>query len=386
MDTYSEKLHQTLYSQKIAKYEPIGSLYTAISIALFNKYDTYIWGCGMDVDIFIKYLRDDGLQCKAVIDIDENKQGDYVEGIPVIGIDEFQKCNCRNAYVFIYSFVSWPFEDREKQMFSVLYGAGIKNYYIVGSSRYFVANFSSREVLQEEGRRRYYREHEDELIQFMNELKDDMSKDILISYVRCFIECDNYVGKQLESKYKYFFDEDGKELYSHLGDEIWLDLGANYGDSISLYYRNGLSCKKIYAVEGEEKICRKLSENLSLFPEDMRKCVEIVPYYVNGDGRIRKLIQKKKEKITLIKADIEGAELAMLEELKEIIMKSRPVLALCLYHKKEDMVEIPEFIRANLNDYIMILRKYKSWCVIPRERTELVLYAIPKERYIKLNE
>ena len=70
--------------------------------------------------------------------------------------------------------------------------------------------------------------------------------------------------------------------------------------------------------------------------------------------------------------DIEGSELAALEGAKKTIEKFNPVLAVCVYHKKEDLITLPQFIK-NLNcNYNFYLRHHSHLDV------ELVLYAIPK--------
>lgn len=76
-------------------------------------------------------------------------------------------------------------------------------------------------------------------------------------------------------------------------------------------------------------------------------------------------------KVTFIKMDIEGAELAALRGAARIIREQRPKLAICVYHKPEDMWEIPSFILELCPDYSLYLRHYS-----PNE-CETVLYAIP---------
>lgn len=75
------------------------------------------------------------------------------------------------------------------------------------------------------------------------------------------------------------------------------------------------------------------------------------------------------EKVTFIKMDIEGAELNALKGAKNTIIKNRPRLAICVYHKYADIFEIPQYILSLVPEYRFYLRHYTTveW--------ETVLYA-----------
>lgn len=75
-------------------------------------------------------------------------------------------------------------------------------------------------------------------------------------------------------------------------------------------------------------------------------------------------------KVTFIKMDIEGSELAALRGAERIIREQRPKLAICVYHKPEDMWEIPSLILQYHPDYKLYLRHYSI------SNTETVLYAV----------
>lgn len=86
---------------------------------------------------------------------------------------------------------------------------------------------------------------------------------------------------------------------------------------------------------------------------------------------------------TLINADIEGAELELLHSCKDIIIRDRPVIAICAYHRPSDIYDFIEYIQSIQNDYIFKFRKYTCSTVFYRLENELVLYAILKERNLK---
>ena len=75
------------------------------------------------------------------------------------------------------------------------------------------------------------------------------------------------------------------------------------------------------------------------------------------------------EPVTFIKMDIEGAELEALKGAQETIKKYHPPLALSIYHKPEDIVQLPQFIKSLVPEYKLYLRNYHL------DHTETVLYA-----------
>lgn len=74
--------------------------------------------------------------------------------------------------------------------------------------------------------------------------------------------------------------------------------------------------------------------------------------------------------VTYIKMDIEGSEMEALIGAEQTIKKYRPRLAICVYHKPEDIIEIPKKILEINSDYKLYLRHYSY------VDTETVLYAI----------
>ena len=77
------------------------------------------------------------------------------------------------------------------------------------------------------------------------------------------------------------------------------------------------------------------------------------------------------KRVTFIKMDIEGSELSALRGAETTISKSKPKLAICVYHKPEDLISIPQYINSIVPEYKFFLRHHQfiSW--------ETVLYAIP---------
>lgn len=76
-------------------------------------------------------------------------------------------------------------------------------------------------------------------------------------------------------------------------------------------------------------------------------------------------------RVDLIKYDVEGAEEAALQGSRRTILRDRPILAVSLYHRSEDLFNLPLIIRGICKDYRLYIRRKEclpAW--------ELMLYAV----------
>ena len=80
------------------------------------------------------------------------------------------------------------------------------------------------------------------------------------------------------------------------------------------------------------------------------------------------------EPVTFIKMDIEGFELDALMGSKHHIIMEKPKLAICVYHKPDDLWQIPEYILQLNPSYKLYLRQYKAGD--GNNAWESVLYAV----------
>jgi hypothetical protein len=68
--------------------------------------------------------------------------------------------------------------------------------------------------------------------------------------------------------------------------------------------------------------------------------------------------------------DVQGVELKALNGAVKTIMRDRPKLAICVYHKPEDLFKIPKYIKNLVPEYKLYMRHH-AWSLI-----ETVLYAV----------
>lgn len=176
-------------------------------------------------------------------------------------------------------------------------------------------------------------------------------------------------------------------------EEIFVDAGSYNLASVKELESCCKNIKKVYAFEPDPenyKICLRYREQ---FRENM---VELLPYgtwserttlYFNASGNPGSKIADAgqicievmpideavdlAERVTFIKMDVEGSELESLKGAQKTIMRDKPKLAICIYHKPEDMITLPLYIKSLVPEYKLYLRHHSA------SANETVLYAMP---------
>jgi len=80
------------------------------------------------------------------------------------------------------------------------------------------------------------------------------------------------------------------------------------------------------------------------------------------------------DRATIIKMDIEGAEYDALLGARRMILRDKPILAICVYHTQDDIWRIPLLIHGFLPEHKLFLRAYEG------DGFQTVLYAVPPDR------
>lgn len=127
----------------------------------------------------------------------------------------------------------------------------------------------------------------------------------------------------------------------------------------------------VWSEDGEVKFVgtRIVDDLTALSPQEAQ---QVVPVKVGTIDRF--IADKPVEKLDFLKMDVEGAEMAALSGSVETIKKHRPKLAICVYHKLNDIFDIPFF----LDDLDCGYRFYFATHSIGA--TSVVLYATPDRR------
>jgi FkbM family methyltransferase len=176
-----------------------------------------------------------------------------------------------------------------------------------------------------------------------------------------------------------------------------IDCGAYTGDSIESFVRNGLIFENYFAFEPDSSNYSLLLDVIKtknyagIFPLRLATWSEscVIKFQKSGGNNsgarisdavsndIDKVLAVKlddlfaSQRIDLIKMDIEGAEKETLLGLSNTIKKNRPFLAISVYHKPEDLWEIPILIAETSKNYTFFLRTYGE------QTFDTVLYCVP---------
>ena len=133
----------------------------------------------------------------------------------------------------------------------------------------------------------------------------------------------------------------------------------------------------------------KTLENIKIIPKGTWREETILGFVSSGDGsyitagtgdssiEVTTIDKEIKEKVTFIKMDIEGSELESLHGASKIIRRDMPKLAICCYHKKDDIITLYNCMKN-------IENQEKEYRIYLRHHSNSSLYAIPVRKKKRL--
>jgi len=241
-----------------------------------------------------------------------------------------------------------------------------------------------------------------DLMKVISNLSDDTSKDIFEGFV-AYQKTGNirnlvrsapadiqYLGRTLPSPHKDQW---------LAGKICWIDIGSFDGDTLRCIENSG------HNMENDEYICIepdiKNFDKLVISTSKLKSKLELLNIAIGfksslidfvHEGTLSAHIQDKNSNLSLvgevevstidnvcanlhpthIKMDIEGAEMGALMGGAHTLIKYRPKLAISLYHKPRDIVEIPLYLMKLLPQYNWFIRCYGA------HGYDTILYGIPK--------
>ncbi|AOZ93254.1 FkbM family methyltransferase [Paenibacillus crassostreae] len=293
-------------------------------------------------------------------DNNPEKWGTTLEGFPVISFDELKN-------IYSNSFITITSLDFYDQILEQLEENHLQERILISLEGFIDPDFND-----------YFntvKNNEHQFKKAYDILSDDKSKQIFCDRINCCITADKKYLIPLRSTSPQYFES---EIISLTDEEIFIDGGAYIGDTVEIFLKQTNEIfKKIYSFEPEktkhEEFLRKFSgyHNIELYPHGLWSERGVLRFNavddgssgVNKDGdtditvvSIDDVLNGKP--VTYIKMDIEGAELEALKGAQNTIKRHKPKLAICIYHKPLDLVEIPLFIKQLVPEYKIYIRHY----------------------------
>jgi len=166
------------------------------------------------------------------------------------------------------------------------------------------------------------------------------------------------------------------EPFLTLGPEsVFYDVGAFDGETSAQFARKAITYKEIHVFEPIASTFEKAKKNLSTFPDvhfhQFGLGAEYGEFKFESNGSasrpsdsghelcvIKPLDSVQLTDPTMIKVDIEGAEMDFLHGASKTLEKARPTLAIACYHDPEHIWSIFEFVSKILPTHAVYLRHY----------------------------
>lgn len=336
-----------------------------------TKYNmkTVIWGVGDCGHRVYDVLTEQNIRIDFFADNCYSGSEDRITGVRMIDTDNiFQE---KEKYNILVSVVN---DDAYHAIYRQLINGGVRESQIWNMGRYI-----ERLTVG------FFHKNCDRYKAVYNMLGDSISKKVYLERMKRVYLLNDLAGIASPVEEEYF---DKINVISE--NEVFVDCGGFDGRTSQRFIErcNG-KYKKIIIFEPE--ICKRelIEQNMGgekylLYPYGVWS--EEKKLYFEARGDVASHITKQKsdyviqvvtldqyiyhEAPTLIKMDIEGAEQEALVGARKTIQTYRPKLVICLYHKPEDLFEIPLYIKSLNSDYNLYIRQYSN------TKYETVCYAV----------
>jgi FkbM family methyltransferase len=207
---------------------------------------------------------------------------------------------------------------------------------------------------------------------------DNQSRRQFVAHIRFRLWLD-YQALPASSKGDYF----PPDLIAPLPpDVIFIDCGAYDGDTVLRFLAQQRGAfGRILAFEPDETNCRRLRERLALMGDEVASRAQVFHAGVgarrerlrfnstgntsaafDGMGNVEIDVLPLEEVVEddgsplYLKFDVEGAEREALAGAEQLIRRARPIIAISVYHKPNDLWELPSYLHSLDLGYQLFLR------------------------------
>lgn len=240
---------------------------------------------------------------------------------------------------------------------------------------------------------KYFTEHKEEVSSVSALLADDFSRDVYLSIIKYRHTHHPKDCPKFTKKNQYFV----KELFSLSDSEVFVDCGAYDGDTLNAFQKaTGGRYQSVVCFEPVEQYYTRLKKRAVGKPVTAIRAgvykTTTTLHFNDADGKGSSITSASEHTIsipvcaiddveeckdaTFIKMDIEGSEFDALKGARQTILRNKPILAICIYHRNRDFIELPKWIHSLVPEYQLYIRHHSF------SLNETVLYAVPPQRTV----
>ena len=348
------------------------------------EFPIILFGAGKTKEYNLQFFHKLGISPVAFCDNAPEKQGKIVGNIPILSLEQVRQ-QYPTAYFYITTQMFYT-EIRQQLLNAGCEEEKISEYDIVFQLQW------------EENCMNYYKQHEAQVDWLYENLADEESRKVLKNRLLFLRTRNRNYMLEVRRTHQYFEEE----LVDFSKIKCYVDLGMYTGDTIMEFLKIvGKQYKSIYGFEPDAEIFQIAQDNLKPYDniifaplatsdydgvtkvEQSLGVMQTIAdgiFSSNADGenvfrvcRLDTYFKGSSEKIDMLKMDIEGAEHATLSGAQERIISDKPVLAVCVYHKQEDILELPLLCKEWVPGYRIYLRHYSD------NQTETVCYMVSNQ-------
>lgn len=371
-DSFRDDLN-SMYRNRICSAFPV------VSKDDIKKSGIIVYGIASFGKYVINGLLRHDINARFIIDRNEALHGSDYHGIPIRSVSDLRLSD--SSYVMIAS-------THVKEMVVECEKYNVNKWILPASIRAWCPLLVEIGICNDSERQ------EDNLVSAYALMNDQKSRDIFRAYVKYHHVFDNDFSK-FNDPIQFFPDDLSKRIdYS-----FFIDAGAFTGDTLNDWikmFKPEWKTFSYFAFEPGQSSYEELREKVSNLQGSLSEFIHVIHCALgNEEGMISMVGQNESARVqsltksgdtpckrlddlfanenpTIIKADVEGAEMDLLLGAEKLIRRCRPTLAISVYHKYSDIWKIPEWINGLDVGYELYLRHH------PKVFTDTVCYAIAR--------
>lgn len=348
-----------------------------------NDQGIYLYGAGHYLRFAVQFMNKYHIKIKGILD--SNHEGEY-QGIPITKLSEFLKMNPNKDNWFVISAPAYADEMIEQ----------LSIHFTRENIFFFEMLLYAIDVSDPEMYRQYVLLHWAEFLELSKTLADNKSRETLEAVVKGRIsgEVENFQQCYVPDQYY------PSDIIQLTDGEVMVELGSNKGETLLKFIERCPNYRSVYCFE-PDKVCipslDRIKENMRgggtihIVTKGAWDCSTVLKFCSDGEGAGNAHIQLEedgeaifqiettavdetvKEPITFLKMDVEGAELRAVYGARKQIIENHPKLAISVYHKYMDILEIWSYLRKLVPEYQFYLRHHGR-CA----GDDTILYAVAK--------